>query len=176
MSYAAAAYRELVYGGHLLALGTASMAATVALIMGQVPGWDLLLMAYLFSFGAYSINRISDLNQDEVSHPDRTAYLKKRLGALKVGIVICFTLGYILALFRNLVFFGALLLPLVLALAYSVGSKRAKGTFGISRLKDVILVKNLTISIGWSLVPILVSLYYLLFPPSIFVLFPFVFL
>ena len=117
MTSASAAYKELVYGGHLLALGTSSMAATAAWVMGTTPTWDLLLMAYLFSFGGYSINRISDFRQDSVSHPDRTAYLKSRMAWLKGAVVACFALGYVLALLRNLVFFSGLLIPLLLAFA-----------------------------------------------------------
>jgi 4-hydroxybenzoate polyprenyltransferase len=176
MTFASAAYKELVYGGHLLALGTSSMAATAAWVMGRTPTWDLLLMAYLFSFGGYSINRISDFSQDAVSHPDRTAYLKSRIGWLKGAVVACFALGYVLALFRNLVFFTGLLVPLLLAFAYSVGSERVKGRIGVSRLKEATLVKNLTVSFGWSLVPLLVGLYYLELPVAVFAFAPFIFL
>ena len=176
MTIASGVYRELVYGGHLLALGTSSMAATSAWIMGNAPTWDLLLMAYLFSLGGYSINRFSDFEEDAVSHPDRTAYLKGRVGSLKAISAACFALGYLLALLRNLIFFGALLAPLALALAYSVGSGRMKGALGFSRLKEATLVKNLTVSFGWSLVPVLVGLYYMQLPLAILALSPFVFL
>jgi 4-hydroxybenzoate polyprenyltransferase len=176
MSLAARAYKELVYGGHLLALGTSSMAATVAIILGKFPSWDLLVMAYFFSLGAYSINRISDFDQDAVSHPDRTAYLKGRRGALKGIAAGCFAFGYFLALLRNFVFFSALLVPLVLAVAYSVGSGRMKSALGVSRLKEVTLVKNVTISFGWSLIPILVGLYYLDVPLDVLAMAPFIFL
>ena len=176
MTFASAAYKELVYGGHLLALGTSSMAATAAWVMGTTPTWDLLLMAYLFSFGGYSINRISDFRQDSVSHPDRTAYLKSRMAWLKGAVVACFALGYVLALLRNLVFFSGLLIPLLLAFAYSVGSERMKDSIGVSRLKDATLVKNVTVSFGWSLVPFLVGLYYLELPAAVFAFAPFIFL
>jgi 4-hydroxybenzoate polyprenyltransferase len=176
MTLATAVYKELVYGGHLLALGTSSMAATAAWVIGSTPTWDLLFMAYLFSFGGYSINRISDFDQDAVSHPDRTAYLRNRMGWLKAGVAVCFALGYLLALLRNLVFFSGLLIPLLLAFAYSVGSQRMKDRLGVSRLKEVTLVKNVTVSFAWSLVPFLVGLYYLQLPAAIFALAPFVFL
>jgi 4-hydroxybenzoate polyprenyltransferase len=176
MRFFSAIYKELVYGGHLLALGTASIAASAAFLIGEVPSWDLLLMAYLFSFGAYSINRVSDFGQDAVSHPDRTTYLAPRIKALKWASAGCFLLGYILAFERNLIFFGALLVPLALALAYSVGSKAMAGSLGISRLKEGGLVKNLTISAGWSLIPVLVGLYYLRLPIEIAVFTPFIFL
>jgi 4-hydroxybenzoate polyprenyltransferase len=176
MSLGGRVYKELVYGGHLLALGTSSMAATVAIVLGKIPSWDLLLMAYLFSLGAYSINRISDFEQDAVSHPDRTAYLTGRRSALRGIAAGCFALGYVLALFRNPVFFIALMIPLVLAVAYSVGSGKMKSALGVSRLKEITLVKNVTISFGWSLVPVLVGLYYLDVPAAVLGLAPFVFL
>jgi 4-hydroxybenzoate polyprenyltransferase len=176
MTLASAAYKELVFGGHLLALGTASMAATAALVLGRTATWDLLLMAYLFTLGAYSINRIADFRQDLVSHPERSAYIKRRLGGLRGVSVVCFAIGYLLALLRNLVFFAGLLVPLALALAYSVGSDRMKGALGISRLKEATLVKNVTISFGWSLVPVLVGLYFVQLPLAIFALAPFIFL
>jgi 4-hydroxybenzoate polyprenyltransferase len=95
---------------------------------------------------------------------------------LKGAVVASFGLGYILAYLRNIVFFSGLLLPLLLALAYSVGSDRLKRTIGVSRLKDATLVKNITVSFGWSLVPFLVGLYYLQLPAAVYALAPFIFL
>lgn len=176
MNAISAAYKELVFGGHLLALGTSSMAASVAILLGNSPPWDLLLMAYLFSLGAYTINRISDFEEDRVSHPDRTSYLERRKGSLKWIAAGCFLLGYSLAFLRNLVFFGALLVPLLLALVYSVGWEKLKGPLGVTRLKEGLVVKNVAISFGWSLVPVLVGLYYIELPWVIFALMPYVFL
>lgn len=176
MTAASKLYNELVYGGHLLALGTASIAATAALVLGRTPTWELLLMAYLFSFGAYMVNRSSDFEQDKVSHKDRTAYLEGRRRLLPAIAGACFAVGYALALLRNLLFFAGLLIPLVLAVAYSLGSKRMGRVFGISRLKEGLLVKNLTVSFGWSLIPFLVGLYYLQFPIAAIALCPFIFL
>jgi 4-hydroxybenzoate polyprenyltransferase len=173
-------YKELVYGGHLLAFGTASIAASAALVLGWTPTWDLLLMAYLFSYGAYMVNRLSDFDQDRVSHQDRTSYLEGRRRLLPAIVVVSFGVGYALALLRNLALFAGLLVPLVLAVSYSVGSERMGRALGMSRLKEGLFVKNLTVSIGWSLIPILVGLYYLpqvlQLPVAVFALCPFVFL
>jgi 4-hydroxybenzoate polyprenyltransferase len=169
-------YKELVYGGHLLALGTASIAVTAALVLGRTPTWDLLLMAYLFSFGAYMVNRSSDFDQDRVSHQNRTAYLEGRRRSLPAIAVVSFGAGFVLALLRNLALFAGLLVPVVLAFAYSVGSKRMGRALGMSRLKEGLFVKNLTVSFGWSLIPILVGLYYMQLPVAAIVLCPFIFL
>ena len=64
--------KEVVYGGHFLALGTSSIAASSAILLGKTPTLDLLLMAYLFSYGAYMLNRGSEVDQDRISNPGRT--------------------------------------------------------------------------------------------------------
>ncbi|MBI3022998.1 MAG: UbiA family prenyltransferase [Thaumarchaeota archaeon] len=169
-------YRELVMGGHLLALGTSSMAAASALLLGMQPTFVLLLMAYLFSYGAYMMNRTSDIEQDEVSNPARTSHLRGRKRYLPMIVGFCFVLGYGLALLVSFVFFIALLVPLVLSVAYSVGSKRLVPLIGASRLKQKLLVKNLAISFGWSLIPFLVGLYYSELTAALLFLSPFIFM
>lgn len=176
MTVARQAYNELVYGGHLLALGTSSIAASVALILGRTPSWDLLVMAYLFSFAAYTVNRAADFDQDRITHPARTEYLESRKAILPTLAALSFVAGYVLALFRSLEFFVGLLVPLVLAVAYSVSSKKLAGILGISRLKDGLLVKNLAISLGWALIPFLVGLYYSELPVTLLTFAPFIFL
>lgn len=169
-------YDELVYGGHLLAVGTASIAAAAATIAGFVPSIQLELMAYLFTYGAYTMNRVSEPDQDAISHPKRTSYLSGRRKFMPFISIACFVGGYALALERNFYFFAALLLPLFLSIVYSVGSRRMERTIGVRRLKEKILVKNLVISFGWSLIPLLVGLYYRNVPLALLVLSPFIFL
>jgi len=173
---AQAVYSEFVYGGHLLAIGTASIAGTVALMMGKTPAPDLLVMAYLFTYGAYTVNRFSESEQDEVSHPQRTAHLRKRQRYLPEIAAAYFGVGYLLALARNVYFFLALLVPLALSILYSIGSSKMKRVTGSRRLKDQLLVKNLAISFGWSLIPFLVGLYYLETPTLLVLMAPFIFL
>ncbi len=168
--------KEFVHGGHLLALGTVSIAAFSALLTSKTPAVDLLLMAYLFSYGAYSMNRSAEMDQDLLSNPDRTEYLQRRRKYLPAITLFCFVLGYILALLRNLTFFVALLVPLVLSLTYSIGSKKLVWLMGAKRLKDKLLMKNVVVSFGWSLVPILVGLYYQELRVVLFLLVPFIFL
>lgn len=167
--------KELVYGGHMLAIGTSSIAASCAILLGRSPTFLLLLMAYLFSYGAYMLNRGSEVTQDSVSNPGRTNYLLARSKYLTIISAVCFGIGYVIAFFTNLVFFFALIVPLALALIYSIGSKKLTGFIGAKRLKDKLLVKNLAISFGWSLIPALVGLYYKSLPILLLSLGPFIF-
>jgi 4-hydroxybenzoate polyprenyltransferase len=147
----------------MLAIGTASIAAASAVALGVSATPLLLVMAYLFSYGAYTINRSTEFDADAVSHPERTALLGTRRRYLPYISGGCFLLGYAFALTVNFPFFVALLVPLAFALLYSVGSKRLVGVIGVSKLKDKLLVKNLFVSLGWSLIPVLVGFYYLKF-------------
>ncbi|MHB1867996.1 MAG: UbiA family prenyltransferase [Nitrososphaerales archaeon] len=167
--------KELVYGGHLLALGTSSIAASSAYLLGRSPTFLLLLMAYLFSYGAYMLNRGSEVIQDSVSNPGRTNYLLSRSKYLTYISAASFGIGYLIAFFTNLIFFFALIVPLALALTYSIGSKKFAKVIGAKRLKEKLLIKNLAISFGWSLIPLLVGLYYQSIPLVLLSFGPFIF-
>lgn len=176
MNFVAAVWNEFVLGGHLGALGAPSIAASAAILMGHAPTIPLLVMAYLFTYGAYMLNRGSEVSQDLISSPLRTTYLTRRSGHLTTISATCFGLGYLIALFSGLLFFMALLVPLLLALVYTVGSKKLVSLIGAKRLKDKLLVKNVTISFGWSLIPVLVGLYYQNIPFILLSFSPFIFL
>ncbi len=165
-----------MYGGHFLALGTASIAATSAFILGKTPSILLLVMAYLFSYGAYMLNRGSEVVQDGISNPARTDFLQARSKYLNAISGASFGLGYLIAATVNLPFLVALLVPLLLAVAYTVGSKKLVTLIGAKRLKEKLLVKNVVISLGWSLIPLLVGLFYQSVPLVLVGFAPFIFL
>jgi 4-hydroxybenzoate polyprenyltransferase len=176
MSIITSVYRELVMGGHILALGTASIAAASAILLGGNPTAVLLIMAYLFSYGAYMMNRNAEMEEDAVSNPVRTGYLARREKYLPAITLTCFATGYLLAALTNVIFFLALLLPLFLSLLYSVGSRRLVPLLGARKLKEKLLFKNVTISFGWSLIPLLVALYYQRAGLELLLIAPFIFL
>lgn len=160
----------------MLALGTASIASSSAILMGQSPAIDLLLMAYLFSYGAYTINRSAEMDLDILSNRGRTEYLQSRRKYFPAITAAYFTSGYMLAALRNLTFFLALMVPLLLSLVYSIGSKWLVPLIGVKKLKEKLLVKNVAISFGWSLIPVLVGLYYQQLTLILFAFAPFIFL
>ena len=91
---------------------------------------------------------------------DASNYLAARRSILPVVVAASFLIGYVLAATVSWVFFLALLAPLALSLLYSVGSKRLVGLIGTTNLKQKLLLKNVSISLGWSLIPILVGFYF----------------
>ena len=121
------------------------------------------------------LNRGAEVTQDSISDPRRTSFLQGRSRYLKLISAASFAAGYVLAATVGLVFFLALLAPLILAIAYTVGSKKMVRIIGAKRLKDKLLVKNIVISFGWSLIPLLVGLYYRSIPAALAAFVPFIF-
>jgi len=121
------------------------------------------------------MNRSAEMDQDLASHPERTSYLAARRKALPWVVAASFVVGYALAATVGWVFFVALLAPLALSLLYSVGSRRLVGLIGARNLKEKLLLKNVTISLGWALIPVLVGFYFAGFDLPLLLLSPFIF-
>jgi 4-hydroxybenzoate polyprenyltransferase len=176
LSVVVSVYNELVYGGHLLSLGTASITATASVILGRSPPVDLLVIAYLFSHAAYTLNRASEVDQDTISHPERTAFVNERRRVLRSIVPVYFLVGFALALMRNLFFFLVLLIPLALSGLYSIGSERFVKLAGARRFKEKLVVKNVTVAGAWSLIPLIVCLYFPQVSLAPLLIAPFIFL
>jgi 4-hydroxybenzoate polyprenyltransferase len=116
------------------------------------------------------------MNRDLQTNPERTGYLLGRRRYLPAIAAACFAAGYLMAAFRNLPFFAALLVPLLLSIIYSAGSKKLIPLMGVKALKEKLLTKNITIAFGWSLIPMLVGLYYLQVPQELYLFAGFIFL
>ncbi|NGM69375.1 UbiA family prenyltransferase [Natronolimnobius sp. AArcel1] len=108
-----------------------------------------LFIVFAATLFVYTVNRFTDLEEDEVNVPDRAAFTK-RYGRLLLGIGVCCYLGTIgVAVVLGVPGAIYLLLPLVAAVLYSIG--------GIKRL---LLVKNLFVGVAWGLLPLGAGYYY----------------
>ena len=58
-------------------------------------------MAYLFSYGAYMLNRGSEVVQDSISNPARTDFLQGRSKYLNAISGASFGLGYLIFMVRK---------------------------------------------------------------------------
>jgi len=153
-------FNELVYGGHMPALDTSALTFTTTLLLGFTPRADLLLAAYLFTFGSYTLNRKREFQQDIISSPERALYALNRSRYADMIILICYMGSLLIAFLRSLMFFSALLIPLLLSYLYNIGSERFIPVLGVSRLKEKFLIKNTVVSMGWGLIAFLTLIYY----------------
>lgn len=118
-----------------------------------------LFIVFSVTFFIYSLNRVTDLAEDEQNVPSRARFTKRYgrevLGAGAVLYVAALVLAFVLGVP------GApfLLLPLVVGGLYSLG-----------RAKRVLLVKNVIVGVAWGLIPLGVGVYYgvLLTPKVLF--------
>lgn len=141
--------RLLVHSNLFISLATMSVVVTTVLLADlplEVLPFFIVFAATLF---VYTVNRFTDLEEDEENVPDRAAFTK-RYGwfwlTLGVG---CYVAAIVVAVVLGLPGAVYMLLPLVVAVLYSMG--------GIKRL---FLVKNVFVGLAWGAIPLGVGYYY----------------
>lgn len=141
--------RLLVHSNLFISLATMSVVVTT-IVLADLPFEPIpLCIVFAATLFVYTVNRFTDLEEDETNVPDRAAFTK-RYGRILLGLGI----GCYLAAITAAVALGVpgaiyLLLPLVVALLYSVGG-----------IKQVFLVKNCFVGVAWGLLPLGAGYYY----------------
>ena len=107
----------------------------------------LLCAMFFVTYSVYSLNRVTDQEEDAVNMPERSALVQgneRFLLTLAIGLyIVALFLGWLESPFAALI----LLVPIVSGIAYS---KDVFSIFGIPRLKDIFLVKSLVVSFSWA--------------------------
>ncbi|WP_238386796.1 UbiA family prenyltransferase [Natrialba swarupiae] len=140
--------RTLVHTNVFISLATVSVAITTVSLTDLPFDPFPLFIVFAATMFVYSINRITDLEEDERNVPARASFTK-RYGRLWLAVGSVLYVGAI-AVAVVLGISGAvyLLLPAAVAVAYSVGIKR------------VFLVKNCFVGFAWAVIPLGVGYYY----------------
>lgn len=144
-----ASIRYLVHSNVFISLSATSVVVST-LVLAELPLDALpLFIVFAASMFVYSFNRIADLAEDEQNVPGRAEFVR-RYGTLFLVIgVVLYVGASAIAVARGLPGAPALILPLVVAVLYSVVG-----------LKQVLLVKNLLVGISWGLIPLGAGVYY----------------
>lgn len=141
--------RLLVHSNLFISLATLSVVVTTVLLADLPLEPFPLFIVFAATLFVYTVNRFTDLEEDEANVPDRAAFTK-RYGrfwlALGVG---CYVVAIAAAVVLGLPGAIYLLLPLVVAVLYSVGG-----------VKQLFLVKNCFVGFAWGLIPLGVGYYY----------------
>ncbi|WP_230198590.1 UbiA family prenyltransferase [Halopiger goleimassiliensis] len=154
-----------VHSNLFISLATVSVAVTTARLVGLPLEPLPLFLVFAATMFVYSINRITDLAEDERNVPRRAAFTK-RYGRrwLALGVAL-YVLAILVAVAAGVPGAGYLLLPLVAAVLYSMVG-----------LKRVFLVKNCFVGAAWGVIPLGVGYYYdVLASPGILFLAAYVF-
>jgi 4-hydroxybenzoate polyprenyltransferase len=152
--------KELLQTGvPLLALSAASMALFFSILFFRVLSLTYFLAVFLLTYAVYGMDRLASLEDDEVSHPERTNFLRRSRSAFALSVIFAFLTSLVLAAFSSWMF--VILLPVapIVVIAYSGDlSQRLLGTRK-PNVKQYFIVKDATIASGWAL---------LLFTTSVF--------
>ena len=147
------AWREFVYGGHLLSLGAVSIVFTSAVLLDILIAWDFLLVVYLITYTVYLYNRFKEFNEDFLTNPDRTQHVKRYINRIPfiISCSVLIIIGILLHFgnFLSLVF-GLLLL--LLGMLYSVCFKKLT--------RKIVGFKSFYVSFIWASLVIFLAFYY----------------
>jgi 4-hydroxybenzoate polyprenyltransferase len=109
------------------------------LLQGILSSALLLLAAFLLAMSVYSINRVTDLEEDSVNMPDNGRFVKKNRDYWLFAAFESIIIAVILAFFTNPAAIIVILFAFCVGVFYGRGSRRF-------RLKNVLFLKNIIVA------------------------------
>ncbi len=109
------------------------------LLQGILSSALLLVAAFFLGVSVYSLNKVTDLEEDLINMPERARFVQKNRDYLLFASVESINIAVVLALFSNPSAIVIILLAFCVGVFYSVGLRRL-------RLKSVLLLKNFLIA------------------------------
>ena len=149
MSSITAALRFAVHSNLFISLATLSVVVTTA-VLAELPLEALpLFIVFAATMFVYTVNRFTDLAEDERNVPDRAAFTKRYGRLWLTAGTVLYVVAIAIAVALGLSGAAYLLLPLAVVLLYSIGG-----------VKQVFLLKNLVVGLAWGALPLGVGYYY----------------
>jgi 4-hydroxybenzoate polyprenyltransferase len=107
--------------------------------------FNLLLASFLIAFSVYSLDKLSNLEEDSISLPKRAQFISRHKKLFIYVTVASYAFAIVLACLKNIVALSVILSPLLIGLLYSLKIANV-------RLKDIPILKNISISASWAIV------------------------
>jgi 4-hydroxybenzoate polyprenyltransferase len=123
-----------------------------------VPSLTFFLVVFLLTYAVYGMDRLTSLQEDLLSHPERTHFLQQNRWPFAMSLVLAFSGSLLLATSSGWI---AALIPIApLAVMFYSGKLPLK-LFGARRphLKEHFVVKNVCIASGWAFLLFVASMY-----------------
>ena len=111
----------------------------------------LLIAAFCLAFAVYSWNKVTDLAEDSVNLPDGGQFIQKNRDYLLFASLESINIAVVLAFFSNPATIIVILFAFFVAFFYGMGSRKF-------RLKNILLLKNITIAGTMALAAVLLPL------------------
>jgi 4-hydroxybenzoate polyprenyltransferase len=144
-------FDELVFGGHLIALGAVGICLTFIFIIEEKLSIYPLIIVYFLTFVSLLHNRYEERDIDFITNPKRTKFLKKYFKGTTLMIFIFLTIALLILMADNKSLFFLLLL-MVSMYFYTKKVKKLS--------KKIFCLKNIAFSLIVSFLLIFISFYY----------------
>ncbi|NJE06164.1 prenyltransferase [Thermococcus sp. M36] len=115
------------------------------LLYGTRPQWNLLAATFFLIFSVYGLNKLTDLDEDEINNPERTGYIKRVSGVFRHAVLVSFAVAVILGVLTSPWAAPVIIFPIFSGVLYSVSLIP-----GYPRLKDITGIKNVIIALTWA--------------------------
>ncbi|MFC6718173.1 UbiA family prenyltransferase [Natrialbaceae archaeon GCM10025810] len=144
-----ATLRALVHSNVFISASASSVVATTA-VLAALPLEPIpFFIVFSVTMFVYGLNRVTDLEEDERSVPDRAAFTR-RYGRFWLALGVALYLAAVgIAVALDVPRAQYMCLPLAVAVLYSTAG-----------LKRVFLLKNLLVGLAWAAIPLGVGVYY----------------
>lgn len=142
----------------LLALSAASMALFFSILFFRVLSMTYFLVIFLLTYAVYGMDRLASLEEDRLSHPERTRFLQRDRWLFAVSIVLAFSSSLLFAAASGWVVTLIPIAPIVVIFYSGNLSQKVLGTRR-PNLKQYFIIKDIAIASGWAFLLFVTSVY-----------------
>lgn len=148
---------KMAYSNIIISLGPVSLVVMTNVLLSLNNFNPLLFLPpFLIAFFVYSFNRFADLKKDRINNPERTEFVKEK-GNLFFNIgILSLILALVISFLVSFMVFLIILIPAILVTIYSINWLP---TTYVKRFKELFLLKNIIVALGWSLIPFYVAFF-----------------
>lgn len=149
---------SLAYGNVIISLGSLSLAFMTAFILKlDYSILNAFLPWFFITFFVYSMNRFTDIEEDIINNPDRTNFFKLKSKFFLVSGIFSFIVASFISIINSITSFLLIMIPVILVVLYSIPLIPSRK--GMTRLKNIFMMKNFVVALGWAVIPIYVANY-----------------
>jgi len=133
-------------------------AAWLSQVLADLPAEPLPpLITFLVIYSIYSLDRVTELDADSLTHPERASFSQRHAGLIRGSAVAAYVLALVLAGRQGAWSVAVTLLPLAALLLYSFPllPRAVARRVGFSRLKEVFVLKNVWVAGTLAATPVL---------------------
>jgi 4-hydroxybenzoate polyprenyltransferase len=142
----------------LLSLSAASMALFFSILFFRVLSPTYFLVVFLLTYAVYGMDRLVSLEEDRLSHPERTRFLQQNKWPFAVSTVLAFFGSLLLAATSGWVVALVPIAPLAV-MFYSGNLSQKVLRTRRPHLKQRFIIKNICIASGWAFLLLVTSVY-----------------